>query len=518
MLKFVWLQTNRCAWVSSFSRRLASFQREAATHLLQDMASKTETMVLTQHDSLKVIGTFGLGLLQHYVHKVGAPTDDLASKVPPVSAVKAILKQADGSLATHNTGCQATELAVSRNRAQEIVDLFIKRFENTELRLEGLVFSEWLNYEPKMGNEIQLSAYQDPVFGPCVVVAFGGVLASAYKDELKLRPVVIPVVYGIDSFLPVLKASMLVKFLTGQLRGTQPLCEWEQLERATRAMAEGIVHFSAYNAEAPFIIDEIEVNPVAVADGRLVALDSVLKVSPNKATVLLSKPITKLGVMLQPKSMGLLGVSDKVTGKTVATKAVGAAFKWFAKTSLANVLLESVMKSSTFQGKEPAAKVGLSQAVNDFFQDALVPQQNLNPCNSILAGARDQQGVALYPIHRTASFIQGFPCVTSLEAMKGRNGGRPVDVLVVAAPAPAAVRALEECIANRYCETVLLHSAGFAETGSGRLLWAELPEALGKLPPKERPLINGPNTAGNWVSGAKAFNTMFADDPRAMAM
>lgn len=48
--------------------------------------------------------------------------------------------------------------------------------------------------------------------------------------------------------------------------------------------------------------------------------------------------------------------------------------------------------------------------------------------------------------------------------MKGRNGGRPVDVLVVAAPAPAAVRALEECIANRYCETVLLHSAGFAET------------------------------------------------------
>ncbi len=33
-----------------------------------------------------------------------------------------------------------------------------------------------------------------------------------------------------------------------------------------------------------------------------------------------------------PTSMGLLGVTEKVQNKTAAEKAVGAAFKWFAKT------------------------------------------------------------------------------------------------------------------------------------------------------------------------------------------
>lgn len=69
------------------------------------------------------------------------------------------------------------------------------------------MFREWVEYEPKLGNkrglsshgsspppqrppwvvqgqglwfekgpgnEVLISAYQDPVFGPCVVVAFGG--------------------------------------------------------------------------------------------------------------------------------------------------------------------------------------------------------------------------------------------------------------------------------------------------------------------------------------------------------
>jgi len=507
-------------------RGVGTFERQQAVGLLDKLASKTETKILTEYDALQVVGAFGIGVLQHHIHTIGNSTAGLAERVPALSAVKGILRyKKDGSLVTHKTEYKAVELRVPREKAEEIVDTFVKRFEKTDLQLEGLMFREWVEYEPKLGNEVLISAYQDPVFGPCVVVAFGGVLVNAYKDELNIRPVVIPVVYGVDSFLPLLKASTLVKFLTGQLRGTKPLCEWEQLEQATRAMAEGILHFSTYNPEAPFVIEEIEVNPAAVENGRIVALDSVLTVSPPPAKGQPAKAVNKLQILLQPKSMGLLGASEKFKTKTFAAKAFGASFRRFAKTKMADQLIKRAMKYSVYRGKKPAASTatpkaksplaGLFKPVLDFLKDALVPQ-NFNPCNSILAQAAENSHTALFPIHRKAATIQNVPCVKSLEEMKQKNGGKPVDVLVVAIPATDAVKALEECFTNHYCESVQLFSAGFAETEHGRDLQKKLLQDLAKMSPADRPLINGPNTVGNWVSGSNSFNTIFADDPRAL--
>ena len=45
------------------------------------------------------------------------------------------------------------------------------------------MFREWVEYEPKLGNEVLISAYEDPVFGPCVVVAFGGALEWGWRNS-----------------------------------------------------------------------------------------------------------------------------------------------------------------------------------------------------------------------------------------------------------------------------------------------------------------------------------------------
>ena len=509
------LASRRLWQVSSARIRWASsFQCEAATKLLDEYASKSDTKVLTEFDALRVVGTFGVGVLQRTLVDPNEPNEDLQSKVPKVSAVKGILRYADGSLVTHKTEHKAIELAVPAENAKKVVDTFVERFSKTDLKLEGLMFREWVEYAPSMGNEILLSAYQDPVFGPCVVVGFGGVLVDNFKDEFNMPPFVIPVAYGVDSFLPYLKESTLVRLIEGKLRGREKLIDWEVLEDVIRSLAEGIMHFSPYNPEGEYVVDEIEVNPAAIENGRLVALDSVVSVTPKSKTGLMSipseKPISKIAQMCQPKSMGLIGCTEKIQGKTMAQEVFGKVFKRMVRTSAAEMLLARMMKATVFSKTKKAitnkpkkaagGKPSFMKRVTQWLQTAVVPQ-NFNPCNSILDRAKENPGVTVYPVHRKASEIQGIKCVPTLEEMKKKNGGEPVDVLVVAIPATDAVKALEECFQHNYCNTVQLFSAGFAETEAGQGLQEELLGNLKQLDKISRPIINGPNTVGNWVSG-----------------
>ena len=113
----------------------------------------------------------------------------------------------------------------------------------------------------KVGN---LNFYQDPVFGPCVVITFGGVLAETYKRDLNIQPFVIPVCYDFDSFLPTVRQLLLTRMLLGEARGCKKQLEWEVLETTLRSFAAAIYHFSPYNHNAKYIIKEAEINPAAV--------------------------------------------------------------------------------------------------------------------------------------------------------------------------------------------------------------------------------------------------------------
>lgn len=521
------LKLKRC-WASG------SFQPEAASQLLNSLASEQETKVLTEVDALKVVGTFGVGILErHYVELGDGDVPDLTSKVPKVSAVKGVLRYADGSLVTHKTEHKAIELAVPASNANKVAQAFIDRFKATDLQLEGLMFREWVEYEPQLGNEILLSAYQDPVFGPCVVIGFGGVLVDHFKEDFKIPPFVLPVVYGVDSFMPALRESLAVRLLVGDLRGREKLLDWADLERVVRSLAEGILHFSPYNPTAKFTVDEIEVNPAAIESGRLVALDSVVQVSPASATKKQSttsmKPLAKVQKLLQPKSIGLLGCSEKVPKKTQMQVIVGNLFTRLARSSFADVILLRLLKQSVFRrisrktGKPRVANPNASansflKSVSAWIQTAVVPQ-TFKPANTVLERAIES-GIKVYPVHPRASEIQGVKCVSSLQDMKEKNDGKPVDLLVVAIPAPDAVKALEDSFEKDYCETVQLFTAGFAETESGGQLQERLLESLAKLDsdPVRRPLINGPNTVGNWVSGPRSFTTIFADNPKGLVL
>jgi acetyltransferase len=106
----------------------------------------------------------------------------------------------------------------------------------------------------------------------------------------------------------------------------------------------------------------------------------------------------------------------------------------------------------------------------------------------------------IWPVNPRADVVQGLPAVQSLLAIDG-----PVDLAVVAVPAPAVLPALKECVAKGVGGAVLL-SAGFREAGAaGQAREAELRAWLGAQPIRAL----GPNCLG-WIRPSRRLNATFA--------
>ncbi|MES2227304.1 MAG: acetate--CoA ligase family protein [Pseudomonadota bacterium] len=93
----------------------------------------------------------------------------------------------------------------------------------------------------------------------------------------------------------------------------------------------------------------------------------------------------------------------------------------------------------------------------------------------------------LYPINPKAAQIQGLPSFATVAAVPG-----PVDLAIVAVPAPAVLAALEDCAANGVGGAVVL-SSGFAEVGGQGAQWQQQISALAR---RTGMRVVGPNCMG----------------------
>ena len=94
---------------------------------------------------------------------------------------------------------------------------------------------------------------------------------------------------------------------------------------------------------------------------------------------------------------------------------------------------------------------------------------------------------ALYPINPKAAQIQGLPAFATVSAVPG-----PVDLAIVAVPAPGVLAALEDCAAKGVGGAVVL-SSGFAETGGQGIAWQAGISALAR---RTGMRVVGPNCMG----------------------
>jgi acetyltransferase len=106
----------------------------------------------------------------------------------------------------------------------------------------------------------------------------------------------------------------------------------------------------------------------------------------------------------------------------------------------------------------------------------------------------------VWPVNSQVDVVQGLPATASLLAIDG-----PVDLAVIAVPAPAVLPALKECVSKGVGGAVVL-SAGFREAGeAGRAREIELRAWLAAQPIR----VLGPNCLG-WIRPSRRLNATFA--------
>lgn len=403
---------------------------------LLERAAAREHGTLFEHEAYELFALAGIAVPAWHFHEAHAEIDGLERALPHAGpfVAKVVLEGV-----THKTEHGGLLFNVTKERAADAVGKLRERFSsNADFR--GVLFAEQIAHDATLAGEMLLGLYQDPFFGPCVALGFGGTRAEHYQAILppNRSTVMIPAAVELDSIDHVLHTMPVVELVEGRVRGASQQLAFAELEKPLRILQTLGRYYSAENAKAPFVIEELESNPAVAHEGRVLALDGVVRGRRNDDPRCTHKPLEKVGALLHPASVAIAGAS----------------------------------------GKNPA-----------------------NPSNIILRKFRSS-GIdpkELFVVHPKEEEVEGVPCVPDLAALLERRGGEPVDCLVVGVPAKIAGGLIAECFDRYAARSLMIISSGFGETERGRGMQEELTQKLHALDatPERRPVVNGPNTLGN---------------------
>ncbi|MEO8297287.1 MAG: acetate--CoA ligase family protein, partial [Burkholderiales bacterium] len=121
--------------------------------------------------------------------------------------------------------------------------------------------------QPMLARDLELivGAKRDPSFGPVVVVGLGGVLAELLDDSVaSLAPV------SMDRALQMLDRLRGRALLDG-FRGSAPVDR--------QVLADVICRISEFAAHHADVVAELDVNPLVVSNGRVVAVDALISLA-----------------------------------------------------------------------------------------------------------------------------------------------------------------------------------------------------------------------------------------------
>jgi acyl-CoA synthetase (NDP forming) len=149
-------------------------------------------------------------------------------------------------------------------------------------------------------------------FGPIISAGLGGVeMELLARQTRKGAAVAIAPTGTIDGerFFQLFRSTLSYDRLSGGMRGSRRLLDDAILIECFQAFIDLANHFSAMNPDAPFHLEEVEVNPYAASGGRMAPLDGVCRFRPARRRHE-PRPIDKIGSLLKPKSAAVIGVSE----------------------------------------------------------------------------------------------------------------------------------------------------------------------------------------------------------------
>ncbi|MFA6028444.1 MAG: acetate--CoA ligase family protein [Elusimicrobiota bacterium] len=214
----------------------------------------------------------------------------------------------------------------ARAEASKAVSAMRKAFPDADLLVcefvEHAAFS--------LGQELMLGARADAGFGPLLTLGVGGTDAEALTARLRpgTSPAVMPLSLAADcgGWAAFLREAWVWGYVAGTVRGGKRLAEDAAMLRWLEGFARLLSRFDGRACR--WRIDEVEVNPLAVSRGRIVALDGVLRFGEG-APRERSRPSDRaVRGLLKPATVAVAGVSEKKMnmGRIILRNVVEAGF------------------------------------------------------------------------------------------------------------------------------------------------------------------------------------------------
>ena len=260
--------------------------------------------VLTEPEAMDLLEAAGVPVPRRVLLAGGAAAAALAA--PPFPGGRAVLKVVAPAI-LHKT--EAGGVAVVENAPAAIraaVAEMERRFAGQPV--DGYLLAEFVPHEAGPGHELLLGMRWTADFGPVVTVGAGGIhtefLARSIRDDRALA-LLAPGLADRAAIERALARVAVVRLVTEPQRGRPPLVPAARLADVVERFLELAAAF------VPDPVAEFEVNPLALADGRFVALDALLKLGRPAAPTAAPRPIARIGRLLQPRTAAVVGVSEK---------------------------------------------------------------------------------------------------------------------------------------------------------------------------------------------------------------
>lgn len=208
----------------------------------------------------------------------------------------------------------------------------------------GTLILEAVEFEQVgFGSELLLGLRNSRDFGPIVSLGTGGLDVEYLNARLKEgRALAICAAHSTDpdTLLDVLRPLAFYDKLTAGFRGHPALVSELALSELFRRFLSLAGYFSPFSTQSDFVIEEAEVNPFVIRGGTLVPLDGLCRISRAKQ-VQAHRPYADIRFLLEPQSLGIIGVSEKM--------------------NIGHVILNNILKQGYVRDKITIVKPGASE-------------------------------------------------------------------------------------------------------------------------------------------------------------
>jgi acyl-CoA synthetase (NDP forming) len=161
------------------------------------------------------------------------------------------------------------------------------------------------------GNELIVGIRNTREFGAIVSAGLGGIDTELYADRFRKGQAIVAasaVMTDGPAFFELFKKTISYRKLAGLTRGQRRIVTDEQLIECFASFIAMANYYSNTNPQAPYVIEELEINPFAFTDYLMVPLDGLCRFS-KRGVLPTPRPYRKIEHLLHPRTIGIVGVS-----------------------------------------------------------------------------------------------------------------------------------------------------------------------------------------------------------------